>query len=135
MTIAWDNISLSAKARSSTAPTDEGNYAGGIKNVLAFWAQQKYIDTSSSPDINYLRVDTDEYVKISSRDRPQSPLEMDKKYSIIIRIGAATVVPGTIIAAGVGYFVPGAITGIALAITVTLWWVLYRATLKYDRSE
>ena len=100
-----------------------GQHKSVCKGAKFNRTQQKYIDTSSSPDINYLRVDTDEYVKISSRDRPQSPLEMDKKYSIIIRIGAATVVPGTIIAAGVGYFVPGAITGIALAITVTLWWV------------
>jgi hypothetical protein len=134
MTIADDNLGLHTRGRSSTVP-DDRVYAAGIKKFLAFSELRNYKDTSSLADIDYLLANTVEDVKISSRDRPESPREMNKKYPVIIRIGAAAVVPATIIAAGVGYFVPGRITGIAIAITITLWWVLYRTTLKYDSPE
>jgi hypothetical protein len=88
VTIAEDNLSLHARGRSPTAPTNDGNYADDIKKFLAFLSPRKYIETSSSPDINYLSDITSEYVKMPPQDRPKPEAAFTTLASVIVILGA-----------------------------------------------
>jgi hypothetical protein len=61
--------------------------------------------------------------------------EIGAEYPIGIKVISAAVVLSTMIAVIVGYLHPSPAAGIALAMTVTLWWCLYRVVARYDGGE
>jgi hypothetical protein len=79
---------LNRRGRSSTAPTDEGNYDNRIKNMLAFLILKRYVESSSLQDLPYLSDNTSEYVKMSSRDRPRPAVALTTLASVVIILGA-----------------------------------------------
>jgi hypothetical protein len=61
-------------------------------------------------------------------------LQPNRSYPRFIEMASGVVVAATIVSAFVGYFSPGPITGLGLPLAATLWWVLYRLVLRYDRQ-
>jgi len=90
MTIAEDNFSPHARWRSSTVPTNEGNYENNIKKSLAFLTLRRYRSSSSLADIDYVGANSSGFVKMSSRDRlrPQAALSFTSLVSVIVILGA-----------------------------------------------
>jgi hypothetical protein len=54
-------------------------------------------------------------------------------YPRLMEVAAMLVVMGTIGSMLIGYFLPGPITGVALAFAITSWWVLYRVIANHDK--
>jgi hypothetical protein len=125
MTIAEDNLSLHTWGRSSTAPTDDGNYSDSIKKGLAFLAQRRYIDTSSLADINYFPPNTNEYVKMPSQDRPINViLRRMRRWSIPSRLMFRGGLGMRDLPIMIGGGVLGMISGEVLSVHPIVQWVL-----------
>jgi hypothetical protein len=50
-------------------------------------------------------------------------------------VASTLVIAGTAVSAVVSYLFPGPITGVTLPAFVTLWWMLYRAIVRFDKRE
>jgi hypothetical protein len=69
--------------------------------------------------------------------RVDQPATAPKRKMYPAQISALSIIVllGTIISALIGYFVPGLVTGAALPIFITLWWLLYRTIRRYDERQ
>src|SRR5262249_24797357 len=88
VTITEDYLILYRGGRSSSAPTDDINYANNIKKILAFLTLKRYVLSSSLPGLDYLSNNTGEYVKMSSRDRPGPAVALTTLASVVVTLSA-----------------------------------------------
>ena len=89
MTIAEDNSRPRTRWRSSTVPTNEGNYENNIKKSLAFLTLRRYISASSLTDTDYVGADNTGFVKMSSRDRPSVDVTIPVEPEVAAALGDA----------------------------------------------
>jgi amino acid permease len=68
-------------------------------------------------------------------DEMQYTAQEPVAYPPLIKAAAAVVVTGTFVSALIGYFLPGPLTGAALPLAATCWWILYRMIKRYDEQR
>jgi len=94
-----------------------------------------------APATSFTHADIDDgYVQyrttrnLTGVDQPATAAK-GKMYPTQIYAASVIVIFGTIVSALVGYFVPGPVTGAALPIFITLWWLLYRTIRRHDERQ
>lgn len=70
-----------------------------------------------------------------SRTQTYTTTPILRTYPVYLNFACSIVLIGTIISGLIGYFIPGPITGAALPIFITLWWLLYRIIQRRDERQ